>query len=419
MQWKKMLVLMMALTLSFSFPVKAEELSEGGEVTEKEVTEEETETDGPKEENVEEEPSEGENTDGEVDQEAPKPEVNMGYTTFGDKYPFRAMVNLGAGGVWEGAPDYVVEIYEALQEDSSLWEELSWNWLWVVESVAEGECLETGSHYLTKEEWDKLTNLCDTQTSSRAWENQTDKSEEARIAFRENVLKCYQDFKNSIHITKGINVVVPITSNSGTIQDAYGNTIQVKLQIDPRMEKYAAELETVLMPALKTKISSEADGYQMAGIQDISIVDVQKGTLFMLEQNVDIVIPYPDGYGINDEFMVFHWNGTGWDALALKGKEEGGLVCEVDSLSPFAIAGKKAADSGSTSVPEPTPNPEPSDPNPGSSGSLGGEAEPESMALKNIPQTGDGFPMEWMAILGIAAAAVMGTELYAKGKRNR
>ena len=197
-----------------------------------------------------------------------------------------------------------------------------------------------------------------------------------------------------------------VTIDSGSIIDeSTGEIINVRLQV----AEITLEQETVLKPQVETILENSSEGYVLTGIQDVSIIAVDSGNTVNLTGEVRIAIPYPSGYGAGDEFAVYHWDGIKWEPVKIAEKNTDGIICIVDSLSPFAVAAKKAdstdtstGDSGNTS----SGNNTSSSGGSGSLGTSGNESSVESVALSDIPQTGDTFPIVLLSILGTVSAAV-------------
>lgn len=406
--WRKALVLMMTLVLSLSLTVQAEGIMQepNGEIQDDNGAG-----------NPEDAASGGQEVPGTIE-----PWVTISYLTGkGQGGGTRGEVLFEIRNLWEGAPDEFKE-FEEVEGDSQIIGDITVTF-WIVNSVDEGNEHFRDDQYLLKEEWEEFINAASAYTEGAYTgknlhlQDSASEKDEERIQFREGVIKCYQDLMSKIKISTGSKRVVSadkITASSGTCQREDGSTVSVKLQVAPGTLQNIPGLDSTLKPSLDTIITSTTPGFQIAGIYDISVVDVQTGAAVNIDSSVDIVIPYPAGFGTGDEFKVFHYNSNlgQWEAVPIKGKEQDGILCSVNGFSPFAVASSKAAENTGNN-----PNPAPAGSPGSSSGSSGGGATPESTPLTNIPQTGDRFPAEWLFVLAAGAIVVIGVEVYAKRKK--
>lgn len=413
--WRKALALLAVLVLSLSLTVQAEETTPelDGEI------QEEGNTTSP-----EETAPEGQ----EVTQAGPvEPWITLRWL---GNPGTRSVLHLDVNSGWDGAPAIINEI---IKEKETLGpnEEPSKGkvFFWIVGSKEDGEKMPRGDQYVLLNDWEAMVAVAASYTSEAysnggfgtPWdeEHQTGKTDEERVQFREGAMNCYQGFLQKIHTSAGANgeeTADVITTASGVYTEKDGSITPVTLQVNPGTVQYIPELEK-LKPSLDTVIASTSSGFRIAGIYDISVVNAVTGANVKVDSSVNIKIPYPAGFGARDNFMIFHYNnGTGrWENVPVKGKDQEGILCSVNSLSPFAVVSSKAVENTGNN-----PAPAPSEPTGSSSGSSGSGdgAGPESAALTNIPQTGDRFPMEWLLVLAVGAAVVMSVELYAKRKKD-
>lgn len=197
-----------------------------------------------------------------------------------------------------------------------------------------------------------------------------------------------------------------ITADGGKVTTSNGNSVAVKL-VD---EEIASD--SGLYSSIATILAQNAEGYTLTGVRDIYIVRTDNDATVPINGTTQILIAYPAGYGPDDDFVVYHNTAPDqWESVTILEKTEGGILCTVNSFSPFAVAVKEAGtsenpptdpgDSGNTSSGSNTSSSEGS----GSSGNTnsGGSASAESVALADIPQTGESFSIGWLAVLAIAA----------------
>lgn len=399
--WRKALVLMMVLVLSLSLTVQAEEITPdpNGEIRDDNGAG-----------NPEDAASRG--------QEVPEAVTIEPWVTLDclGNPGTRSTLSLNVKSSWDGAPGMINEILKDADKGMVFF--------WVVGSKEAGEEKPRGDQYVLLADWEALVEAVKSYTDQTYYnsgfgtpwdeEHQTGKKDEERVQFREGAMSCYQGFLQKIHTSAGSNEEEDvITTTSGVYAGKDGSITPVTLQVNPGTLQYIPQLEQ-LKPSLDTVIASTSSGFQIAGIYDISVVNKLTGADVTIDSSVNIIIPYPAGFGSGDEFKVFHYNGNlgQWEAVLIKGKEQEGILCSVNGFSPFAVASSKAAENTGNN-----PNSAPAGSSGSSSGSSGDGAAPESTPLTNIPQTGDRFPAEWLFVLAAGAIVVIGVEVYAKRKK--
>ena len=116
--------------------------------------------------------------------------------------------------------------------------------------------------------------------------------------------------------------------------------------------------------------------------------------------------------------------------ITILDKTEQGILCTVNSLSPFAVAVKdeNVSEPPSTDVPgggsssndtsTSSGNSSSSASSPSGASGNTNNSSAESIALTDIPQTGDAFPMILLSVLFVASAAVWAVT-YEKRKKER
>ena len=274
--------------------------------------------------------------------------------------------------------------------------------------------------YLTLEETESLKDLVEKYNSSYPYgRNWGKEGFDAALALLQEFVNMAKDIPD--WYPEEETEEPAITTGSGSMTDpSTGEAIQVQLKVEEITAETQTDFETKLKPQAEAILKNDnMEGYVLAEIQEIYIVNTTTNEKVDVSSEVKIAIPYPAGYGAGDSFAVYHWDGNVWENVAVEEKSADGIICTVYSLSPFAVAAKKAdaaqtpsEDTDSSGSGHEDGNQ--SSGNASSGGNVGGSessnsgngTSAESVALTDIPQTGDFFPLAMLSVLAAVSAAV-------------
>ena len=139
------------------------------------------------------------------------------------------------------------------------------------------------------------------------------------------------------------------------LENEYPNQQAVKDALKAKVENGDLEGEVNLV------FREVTAGYYENG----AFVPVPNSEFFENGKTIDILLKYPEGADENDKFEVYHLRDDGViEKCVIKDKTDEGLVIEVGSLSPFAIAYEsvdntpgRPSNPGKPSKPSDKPNP--------------------------------------------------------------
>ena len=233
----------------------------------------------------------------------------------------------------------------------------------------------------------------------------------------------------------GLIQTVGVVAKTAQVQGGEGGTVVTENDTEIPVKLTSGEISAETNPSLHssaiTVIAENADGYTLAGIWDIRVVKADDNTIVPVNGAVNILISYPAGYNAGNDFVIYHNYAAGaWEEITILDKTEQGILCTVNSLSPFAVAVKdeNVSEPPSTDVPgggsssndtsTSSGNSSSSASSPSGASGNTNNSSAESIALTDIPQTGDAFPMILLSVLFVASAAVWAVT-YEKRKKER